>query len=282
MARLAWIALVVLAALASLLERAGLLGFAGLGTVQAALVALAVVAMLADAATNFSEVRRFARTIWMVIQKDLQIEWRTRARLNGLVFFALATLLMFSFALGPDTAILRRNAGGYLWLGVLFASVLSLGESFRIETENNCLDGLRLAPVDARAIFLGKALGNTLMLWILSIVITPVTVALYDVSVKEGVLKLFGVLLLGCFGISAPGTIYGAIASNARARDVLLPLLLFPVLIPSLLASVKATGLILEGDPMGQLGSWLGLLGAFNLLYWGLGFALFPRVIEDD
>lgn len=282
MARLAWIVLVVLAAGASLLERAGLLGFAGLSTVQAVLVGLAVAAMLADAAVNFAEVRRFARTIWMVIQKDLQIEWRTRARLNGLVFFALATLLMFSFALGPDTAILRRNAGGYLWLGILFASVLSLGESFRIETENHCLDGLRLAPVDARAIFLGKALGNTFMLWILALVITPVTVALYDVSVKEGVLKLFGVLLLGCFGISAPGTIYGAIASNARARDVLLPLLLFPVLIPSLLASVKATGLILEGDPMGQLGSWLGLLGAFNLLYWGLGFALFPRVIEDD
>ena len=222
------------------------------------------------------------RATLLIINKDLLIEWRTRARLNALVFFALATLLMFSFALGPDTVALRRNAAGYLWLGILFASVLSLGESFRIETENLALDGVRLAPADPRAVFLGKAIGNTLMLWVLALVITPVTIGLYDVSVQGGFLKLAAVLLLGCFGISAPGTIYAAIASNARARDVLLPLLLFPVLIPSLLACVKATGLVMEGDPMLQLDGWLGLLGAFNVLYWGLGFALFPRVIEDD
>lgn len=222
------------------------------------------------------------KATFLIINKDLLIEWRTRARLNALVFFALATLLMFSFALGPDTVALRRNAAGYLWLGILFASVLSLGESFRIETENLALDGVRLAPADPRAVFLGKAFGNTLMLWILAIVVTPVTIGLYDVTVHGGFLKLAFVLLLGCFGISAPGTIYAAIASNARARDVLLPLLLFPVLIPSLLASVKATGLVLDGDPMSQLDGWLGLLSAFNVLYWGLGFALFPRVIEDD
>jgi heme exporter protein B len=218
----------------------------------------------------------------IIIKKDLLIEWRTRARLNALIFFAMATLLMFSFALGPDTVALRRNASGYLWLGILFASVLSLGESFRIETENLALDGLRLAPADPRAVFLGKAIGNTVMLWVLSMVITPVTVALYDVTITEGILKLSGVLLMGCIAISAPGTFYAAIASNARARDVLLPLLLFPVLIPSLLASVKATGLVMTGDPMGQLDNWLMLLAGFNVLYWGLGFALFPRVIEDD
>ncbi len=218
----------------------------------------------------------------IIIRKDLLIEWRTRARLNALVFFALATLLMLSFALGADTVGLRKNASGYLWLGILFASVLSLGESFRIESENHALDGIRLAPADPRAVFLGKALGNTLMLWLLSLIITPVSIALYDVTVKEGVARLAGVLLLGSFAISAPGTLYAAIAANARARDVLLPLLLFPVLIPALLASVKATGLVIEGDPMFQLEGWIRLLLGFNVMYWGLGFALFPRVIEDD
>jgi len=218
----------------------------------------------------------------VVLYKDLLIEWRTRARMTALLFFALATLLLFSFALGPDVALLRKNAGGYLWLGILFASVLSLAESFRIETENLAMDGLRTAPVDPRGVFVGKAIGNTLMLWILSMVLLPVTVALYDVHIIEPLWKLMGVLLLGCFAISAPGTVYAAMASSARARDVLLPLLLFPVLIPSLLASVKATGLMLSGDPMEQLGSWLSLLTAFNILYWGLGFALFPRIIEDD
>jgi heme exporter protein B len=218
---------------------------------------------------------------WLVLCKDLLLEWRTRARLNALVFFALATLLMFSFALGPDTALLKKNASGYLWLAILFASVLSLGESFRVESENFALDGLRLIPTDSRSIFLGKAIGNTVMLWALGLFILPFTVALFGVEIKEGMLRMAGLLLLGSAGISAPGTIYAAMASNARARDVLLPLLLFPVLIPGLLAAVKATGLVLEGDPMEQMQSWVSLLLAFNGIYWGLGFALFPRVVED-
>ena len=226
----------------------------------------------------------------IVLHKDLLIEWRTKARLNALVFFSFATLLMFSFALGPDTKLLEKNAGGYLWLAILFASVLALGESFRIEHENQALDGLRLAPTDPRSIYLGKAVGNTVLLLGLAALLIPVMVALYGVNlfpdhastsgwVTLG--KLAGILLLGCMAISAPGTVYAAIASHARARDVLLPLLLFPLLVPALMASVKATSLVFQGDPMGQLGDWLGLLSGFNLIYWGLGFALFPRIIED-
>lgn len=221
------------------------------------------------------------RTAWILLAKDLLLEWRTRARLNALVFFALATLLLFSFALGPDTTLLARHAGGYLWLALLFASVLSLGESFRVEQENACLDGLRLAPTDARAIFLSKAVGNTLLLLFLALVLLPVMIAIYGVTLAMGPLALLGVLALGCMAISAPGTVYSAIANHARARDVLLPLLLFPLIVPALLAAVKATTLVLQGDPMGQLTSWLGLLTAFNLIYWGLGLALFPRVVED-
>lgn len=221
------------------------------------------------------------KTVGVLLAKDLLIEWRTRARLNALVFFALATLLLFSFAVGPDTKLLARNAGGYLWLALLFASVLALGESFRVEQENLTLDGLRLAPADARAIFLSKALGNTVLLVGLGAVLVPVMVALYGVQLAQGVGPLASTVVLGCMAISAPGTVYSAIASNARARDVLLPLLLFPLIIPALLASAKATSLVLQGDPMNQLGSWFGLLSGFNLIYWGLGFVLFPRVIED-
>lgn len=220
-------------------------------------------------------------TTFVLLRKDLLIEWRTRARLNALIFFALATLLLFSFALGPDTVLLRKNAGAFLWLGILLSSVLSLGESFRVEHENASLDGIRLAPSDARAIFLAKAGGNTLLLFGLSVVLMPVLVALYDIRMVMGVGQLLGVLALGCLAISAPGTVYSAIANNARARDVLLPLLLFPLLVPALMAAVKAMNLVLEGDPMLQFGSWVGLLGAFVLIYWGLGVVLFPRVIEE-
>jgi heme exporter protein B len=218
---------------------------------------------------------------WILFRKDLLIEWRTKARLNALVFFAFATLLLFSFALGPDTRLLQRNAGGYLWLAILFSSILALGESFRIEAENASLDGIRLAPADARAVFLGKALGNTALLFGLGWLLIPVMVALYDVTIAMETWRLGLVLLLGCLAISAPGTIYSAIANNARARDVLLPLLLFPLVVPALLAATKATTLVLQGDPMDQLGSWLGLLTGFDVIYWSLGFLLFPKVIED-
>ncbi len=216
-----------------------------------------------------------------LLRKDLLIEWRTRARLNAIIFFALATLLMFSFALGPDTKLLEKNAGGYFWLAILFASVLALGESFRVESENACMDGLRLAPADARAIFLSKALGNTLLLTALGALLVPVMVALYGVRIITGFGDLGLILLLGCLALSAPGTVYAAISSNARARDVLLPLLLFPLVIPALLSAAKATTLVLQGDPMNQFGSWVGLLSGFNLIYWGVGFVLFPRIIED-
>lgn len=223
----------------------------------------------------------FLRTTWILVRKDLLLEWRTRARANALIFFAVSTLLLFSFALGPDSTFLRRAAGGTLWLALLLASVLALGESFRVEQENAALDGLRLAPADARALFLAKALANTALLFLVGAVILPVLAALASVTVTLGFGRLTGVLALGCLAISAPGTVYAAIASHARSRDVLLPLLLFPLLIPAVVAAAKATSLVFEGDPMLQFGSWVGLLAGFNLVYWSLGFALFPRVVED-
>ena len=218
---------------------------------------------------------------WVLFRKDLLVEWRSRSRVNALVFFSLATLLLFSFALGPDTALLRRNAGGYLWLALLLSSVLALGESFRVERENAALEGLRLIPVDTRAIFLSKGLANAVLLIGLGVVLVPVLVALLDVHLVLPWSRLFGLTVLGCLAITAPGTLYGAIASHARARDVLLPLLLFPPLIPALVAAAKGTALAFEGDPMEQFNSWVLLLAVFDIVYWALGLVLFPRVIEE-
>ncbi|HTS79487.1 MAG TPA: heme exporter protein CcmB [Myxococcaceae bacterium] len=218
---------------------------------------------------------------WVLLKKDLLLEWRSRSRVNALVFFSLATLLLFSFALGPDTALLRRNAGGYLWLALLLSSVLALGESFRVERENAALEGLRLIPVDSRAIFLSKGLANAALLVGLGVLLVPVLVGLLDVRLVLPWSRLFGLTVLGCLAIAAPGTLYGAIASHARARDVLLPLLLFPILIPALVAAAKATALVFEGDPMLQFDPWMLLLACFDLIYWALGVVLFPRVIEE-
>lgn len=217
-----------------------------------------------------------------VLKKDWLIEFRTRARMTAIIFFSLVTLLLFSFAVGPNIDALRAHAAGYLWLALLFASTLSLGESFRVEAENQALTGMLLTPVEPRAIFIGKMLGNSTLLFTLSLVLLPVMVALYDVDLSRDPLTLVLVLLLGSVGISAPGTVYSAISTNARSRDVMLPLLLFPVLVPLLVSAVSATRFILAPDPQQQLGSWLKLLTAFDLIYLSVGFLLFPKIAEED
>jgi heme exporter protein B len=216
-----------------------------------------------------------------VLRKDLLHHWRARSRLAAVATFGLTTLLLFSFANGPDTEMLRANAAGYLWLGLLLSSTLSLGESFRIEAQNGAMEGLLLLPTDPRAIYYGKAFANLLVLTLLGVFLVPIAAALYDLSIAMGVARLVGVLALGSAGLVAPGTLYAALSARARGSDVLLPLLLFPLVVPALLSSVKATALVLTGDPMGQLRSWIGLLTSFNLIYWSLCGLLFGRVVED-
>jgi heme exporter protein B len=220
------------------------------------------------------------QALW-IFRKDMVQQWRARSRLVAVGSFGLTTLLLFSFANGPDTTMLRANAAGYLWLALLLSSTLSLAESLRIEMQNGALEGLLLLPTDPRAIYYGKAFANLAVLAGLGFALVPMMVALYDVSIPMGVPRLFVVIALGCAGLVAPGTLYATLAARARGSDVLLPLLLFPLVVPALLSAVKATSLVLTGDPMGQLQSWLGLLTAFNLIYWSLCGLLFGRVVED-
>lgn len=223
----------------------------------------------------------FVRNVATLVAKDLRLEWRSRTRINATVFFALLTLLLFSFAAGPAQSLQSANAPGYLWLALMLSSILLLGESLRLEFENDSFEALRLMAVDARALFLAKALTNAFFCFVLGVILVPVAVGLYGAEIKLGVPRLIGVIALGTFAIAAPGTLYATIAAQIRARDVLLPLLLFPVLVPGLLASVRASALIMQGDPMDQTGSWLMLLGVFDALYWILCTLMYGRVLED-
>jgi heme exporter protein B len=214
------------------------------------------------------------------LRKELLLQWRTRAQMVAVVVFGAVTLLLFSFAVGPVAAALRQFSGGFLWLGLLLASTLTLAESFRVEHEHGALEGLLLLPVDAKTIYYGKAIANALQLAILGVVLVPVMVVLYD-ALPLRPLLLVGIIVLGAAALSAPGTLYAAMTSQAHARQTLLPLLLFPLVVPVLLAGVKATSLVILGDPMGQVGAWVWLLVAFNAIYWSLCGLLFDRVVED-
>ncbi len=219
--------------------------------------------------------------LFAVLRKDLLIEWRARAHTFALGAFAITLLLLFSFAVGPDTAQLRAHAAAYLWMAVLLSSTLLLSRSFQVEVESNAIESLLLAPVPPAALYYGKAISNAAQLVLLSLVALPAVIGLYDIHLEESPLRLLATILLGSLGLAGPGTLYAGLTSRLAAKQLLLPLLLFPLVVPCLLAAVKATSLVIQGDPMNQVGSWLSLLACFDLLYWSLCGVLFGKVIES-
>jgi heme exporter protein B len=214
------------------------------------------------------------------LRKELLLQWRTRAQMMAVFVFGAAALLLFSFAVGPIAEALRQFSAGFLWLGLLLSSTLTLAESFHEEMENRALEGLLLLPSDPRALYYGKALANWLQLVILGVALVPVMVVLYDAGTTR-LFSLLAIILLGAAGLSAPGTLYAAMTAQVRSKQTLLPLLLFPLIVPVLLASVKATSLVILGDPMGQARSWISLLVAFDAIYWSLCGLLYGRVVEE-
>lgn len=220
------------------------------------------------------------RQLVAALHKEALLQWRSRAQLLAVFVFGAAALLLFSFAAGPNAALLRENAAGFLWLGLLLSSTLSLAESYQAELEQRALEGLLLLPADPRALFYAKALSNWLQLTLLGSGLVPLMVVLYDAPLPRP-LPLFGVIALGSAGLSAPGTLYAAMTHQARARQTLLPLLLFPLVVPVLIAAVKATSLLQLGDPMGQLWPWTLLLLCFDAIHWSLCGLLYGRVVED-
>jgi len=226
-------------------------------------------------------VRLLTQTL-TVVRKDLLLEWRGRSRIISVLLFGVVTLLLFSFAVGPDSAALRASAAGFLVLALLLSSTLGLSESFRLEQEQRAVEGLLLLPVDPIALYYGKAISNTLFLVLLAPILTPVALVLYAVETEPiRLLVLLGLWAAAAAGLSAPGTLYAAMTSRLQSQDVLLPLLLFPLVVPVLLATVKAVSLILTGDPMEQIRSWTILLVSFAVIYWSICGLLFPHAIEE-
>jgi heme exporter protein B len=215
-----------------------------------------------------------------ILRKELLLQWRTRSQFMAVFVFGAAALLLFSFAIGPNSEALRTFSAGFLWLGLLLSSTLTLAESFHAEMENRALEGLLLLPANPRAIYYGKTIANWLQLTLLGIALVPVMVILYDAGTTR-LLQLLLIIMLGSAGLSAPGTLYAAMTAQVRAKQTLLPLLLFPLIVPALLASVKATSLVILGDPMEQSRSWISLLAAFGAIYWSLCGLLFGRVVEE-
>lgn len=224
-----------------------------------------------------SELTRVGAVAW----KDLTTERRSKANFNAVLFLAALMLLMFGLALGPDTATLRASAAGILWLTVLFSGNLAFHRSYQVELEGGALETLLLYPGARSSIFLGKLGANLAFVLLVEAVLVPMAIILYDIPLTGTLGLVVLVLFLGTFGFVTLGTFYASMASRSRAREVLLPLLLFPMLVPVLVAAVEATSVLLAGDPMGDSGRWIRLLVAFDVIFLGASILAFGAVIEE-
>jgi heme exporter protein B len=233
----------------------------------------------APATSSGQGARGYLRAVGAVLWKDLAAELRSRELLSAMLVFALLVILVFNFALELDLATRQTVTSGVLWVTFAFAGTLGLNRSMAVERDRGCLDGLLLAPVDRSALYFGKALGNLAFMLIIEAIILPVYSLLYNVNLfRPG---LLGVVLLGSIGYAAVGTLLSSMAVQARTRDVLLPILLFPVVLPVLIPAVKATNAVLLGLEAAELWPWLNLLIAYDVIFTAAAFMLFDFVVEE-
>ena len=223
---------------------------------------------------------RFLSQVMVITTKDLRAEMRTKEAINASFAFALVILLILSFAFDPTEETTREISGGLLWIVFTFAGTLVLNRSFARELPNDCLDALIAAPVPGAALFLGKALANFVLILAVEFVALPVFGIFYNVRWTRQFWPLMLVLVLGTWGLTSIGTIFSALTVNIRLREVMLPLLVYPVMIPMLLGAMRLSALLVAGQPIASDDTvWLKLLFGFDIIYTALSLVLMDTVL---
>lgn len=220
----------------------------------------------------------YLRKVWTIVWKDLLTELRTREMIASMLVFALLVLFIFNFAFELRVGQVTAIAPGVLWVTFIFAGMLGLSRAFVMEKDRGCWDGLLLSPVDRSVLYFGKMVGNILFMLIVEAVALPVFVVLFNLPFPP---LLPVVVLLGTVGFAAVGTLFSAMTVHTHAREVLLPVLLFPVIIPVIIAAVKLTGGLLDGLPFGEMSHWLRLLVAFDIIFLAVACMTFDYVVEE-
>lgn len=221
---------------------------------------------------------RFLDKVWAIVRKDLALERQSRETLSSMFVFALIVILVFSFSFDMRIERASEVAPGVLWVAITFAGMLGLARSFVLERDQGCLDGLLLCPVNRSVLYVGKVIGNVLFISTTETIILPLCFALFNLRFRP---LLIPVVLLGTIGFSAVGTLVSAMTVHARSREVLLPVLLFPIVLPVIIAAVKVTGGILDALPWAEIKNWVQLLVGFDVIFGVISFVVFDYVVEE-
>ncbi|MGC8878614.1 MAG: heme exporter protein CcmB [Anaerolineae bacterium] len=220
------------------------------------------------------------RKILAIVAKDLATELRTREMLGAMFVFALLVIFIFNFAFELRAENQRALAPGVLWVAITFSGMLGLSRSFIREKDRGSLEGLLLAPIDRGVIFWGKMLGNALFIAVIDLIILPVFVVLFNIPITT-VPQLGMIAILGTIGLSGVGTLFSAMAVHTRAREILLPVLLFPLIVPVILSAVKLSAAVIDNLPFAEVQQWLSLLVVFDIVFAVLSFLFFDYVVEE-
>ncbi len=225
-------------------------------------------------------VTAFLQAVRAVVWKDLRAEWRSRELLSSMLVFALLVIFIFNFSLELNPQMRRTITAGALWVTFVFAGTLGLNRSMAVEKDRGCLDGLLLAPVDRTAIYFGKMVANLLFMLLVAAIVLPVYALFYN-EMRVFQPGLAGVIVLGSIGYTAVGTLLSSMAVQTRTRDILLPILLFPVILPLLIAAVKASAGIIGALPLEEIRPYLNLLVVYDVVFIAVAFMVFDFVVEE-
>jgi heme exporter protein B len=224
-----------------------------------------------------------------IAKKDLKTEFRTKQMLNSMIIFALLVIVIFSFAFGNEATIYISNlnkkivdllAPGMLWIAFTFAGMLGLSRSFAGEKEEGCLEGLKLCPTDRSEIYNGKVLSNAVLMFLMEMATLPIFIVLFSYDIQN-IPGLIVVIILGTFGFIFVGTLLSALTVNTRTREILLPVILFPVLIPVILSAVTATGTMLAKGDFSDIAGELQILVVYDIIFFVVAQMVFEYTIED-
>lgn len=223
----------------------------------------------------------FLTRIWAIAWKDILAELRAREMVLSMFLFGFLVILIFNFGIEPGLREMNLVRPGVFWSAFIFAGMLGLNRSFAGEKENDCLQGLLLCPVDRAEIYVGKFLANSVFTIVMGFFVFIFFAALYNVDVLAVGFPLAVIVVLAAVGFSSVGTLFAAVSVGLKARDVLLAILLFPVMVPVILAAAKSSGVVLDGRGLGSAGLWLGLLLVYDVVFFSISVVTFEYVVEE-
>jgi heme exporter protein B len=226
-------------------------------------------------------VKKYFKTIYYIFEKDIMLEMKSKEVINSMLIFSLLTVIVFSFIFEPGAEYKIDLVGGILWMAIVFAGILGLNKSMMSEINGGNLNALLLAPVDKSAIFFGKVLSNFTFLIFMEFVTIPIFTVFYNVNIFKYTLLSISVFILGTYGFSVLGTLFSIISVKSRTREVMLPILLLPLMIPVILAAIQSINIFIKGDEISDAFRWIKLIVSFDLVFTFVVYAIFDYIVEE-